>query len=161
MRAQNAGTPQTRTTADDCRIKMMPRKETVGTPEKLGSPGVVQAADQGNADAQRSLTVAAPRGQPNIGTSAATIASSGTTQQDGEAATQAARLGAANRASERALNLAQETVLNPAQETGLNEGVLRARACIRDNIRAAYQSSESVDQVEELLRSFFFGDSLR
>jgi hypothetical protein len=65
---------------------------------------------------------------------AATVASSGTTQQDGEAATQAARVDAADRASERALNPAQETVLNPAQETGLNEGVLQARACIRDNI---------------------------
>jgi hypothetical protein len=51
--------------AHDHRSEMMPRKETVGTPEKLGSPGVlfvVQAVDQGNADAQRSLTVAAPRG---------------------------------------------------------------------------------------------------
>ncbi len=150
----------TRTTANDHRSEMMPRKETVGTPEKLGSPGAlfgVQAADQGNADAQNSLTVAAPRGQPNIGTSAATIASSGTTQQDGEAATQAARVGAADRASERALNPAQETVLNPAQETGLNEGVLQARACIRDNIRAAYQSSESVDQVSSFLMRSCFG----
>jgi len=131
---------------------MMPRKETVGTPEKLGSPGVlfgVQAADQGNADAQNSLTVAAPRGQPNIVTSAATIASSGTTQQDGEAAIQAARVGAADRASEQALN--------PAQETGLNEGVLQARACIRDNIQAAYQSSESVDQATSFLMRSCFG----
>ena len=149
-----------RTTAHDHRSAMMPREETVGKTEKLGSPGVLfggQAADQGNADAQNSLTVAAPRGQPNIVTSAATIASSGTTQQDGEAATQAARVGAADRASKRALNPAQETVLNPAQETGLNEGVLQARACIRDNIRAAYQSSESVDQATSFLMKSCFG----
>jgi hypothetical protein len=142
----------TRTTANDHRSEMMPRKGTVGTPEKLGSSGPllgVQAADQGNADAQNSLTVAAPRGQPNIVTSAATIASSGTTQKDGEAATQAARVGATDRASERALN--------PAQGTGLNEGVLQARACIRDNIRAAYQSSESVDQVSSFLMRSCFG----
>ena len=149
-----------RTTAHDHRSAMMPREETVGTTEKLGSPGVlfgVQAADQGNADGQNSLTVAAPRGQPNIVTSAATIASSGTTQQDGEAATQAARVDAADRASERALNPAQETVLNPAQETGLNEGVLQARACIRDNMRAAYQSSEGVDQATSFLMRSCFG----
>jgi hypothetical protein len=139
---------------------MMPRKDTVGSPEKLGSPGVlfgVRAADQAKADAQNSLTVPAPLGQPNIVTPAATVASSGTTQQDGEAASQAARVAAADRTSERALNPAQETVLNPAQETGLNEGVLQARACIRDNIRAAYQSSESVDQVSSFLMRSCFG----
>jgi hypothetical protein len=165
-----------RTTAHDHRSAMVPMKETVGTTEKFGAPGVlsgVRAADQGNADAQNSLTAPAPRGQPNIGTSAASIASSGTTQQDGEAATQPARVGAADRVSERALNPAQETVLNPAQETvlnpaqetvlnpaqetGLNEGVLQARACIRDNIRAAYQSSESVDQVSSFLMRSCFG----
>jgi hypothetical protein len=142
----------TRTTANDHRSEMVPRKETFGTPEKLGSPGVlfgVQAADQGNADAQNSRTVAAPRGQSNIVTSAATIASSGTTQQDGEAATQAARVGAADRASGQALN--------PAQEAALNDGVLQARACIRGNIRAAYQSSESVDQAASFLMRSCFG----
>src|SRR5258708_2586245 len=76
-------------------------------------------------------------------------ASSGTTQQDGEAATQAARVGAADRASEQALN--------PAQETALNEGVLQARACIRDNIRAAYQSSDGVDEVSSFLMRSCFG----
>ena len=141
-----------RTTAHDHRSEMMPRKETVGTTEKLGLPGVlfgVRAANQGNADAQNSLTAPAPPGQPNIVTSAATIASSGTTLQDGKAATQAARVGAADRASEQALN--------PAQETGLNEGVLQARACIRDNIRAAYQSSEGVDQATSFLMRSCFG----
>src|SRR6266849_10710548 len=50
----------------------------------------VSAYDQGNADAQNNLTVPVLRGQPNIATPAATIASSWTTQRDGEDATQAA-----------------------------------------------------------------------
>jgi hypothetical protein len=150
----------TRTMARDHRSAMMPRKETAGTTEELGSPGVLsgtRAADQGNADAKNHVTVAAPLGQPNIVTPAATVTSSRTTQQDGEAATQAARVGAADRASERAPNRAQGTVLNPAQETGLNEGVLQGRACIRANLRAAYQSSESVDQISSFLMRSCFG----
>jgi hypothetical protein len=139
---------------------MMPRKETVETAEKLGSPGVlsgVRAADQGNAETQNRLTVPAPLGQPSIVTPAATVATSGTTQQDGEAATQAARAGAANRAFEQAPNPAQATALNPAQQTRLNEGVLQARACIRDNIRAAYQWSEGIDQATSFLMKRCFG----
>jgi hypothetical protein len=148
-----------RTTAHDHQSAMVPMKETVGT-MKLGSPGVlsgVRPADQGNADLQNGLTVPAPPGQPNVVTPTATVAPSGTTRQDGEAATQPARVGAADRASERALNPAQETVLNPAQGAGLNEGVLQARGCIRDNIRAAYQSSESLDQVSSFLMRSCFG----
>jgi hypothetical protein len=147
-----------RTTAHDHRSGTMPRKEAVETTEKLGLPGVgVRAADQGNADAQNSLSVPAPLGQPNIVTPAATVASSGTTQQDSEAATEAARAGAANRASEQALNPAHETASNLAQQRGLNEGVLQARACIRENIRAAYRSSEGVDQATSFLMRKCFG----
>src|SRR5262249_59987491 len=52
----------TQTMAHDHQSAMMPRKETVGTTEKLGSPGVlsgVRASDQGNADAKNSLTIPA------------------------------------------------------------------------------------------------------
>jgi hypothetical protein len=131
-----------RTTAHDHRSAIMPGKETIGTTEKLGSPGVGErVTDQGNADVQNSRAVPAPLGQPNVAAPAPTVASSGT--QDGEAATKAARLGVADRASERGLNL--------AQETALNEVVLQARACIRENLRAAYQSSEGVEQATSFL----------
>src|SRR5260370_16929844 len=49
---------------------------------------------------------------PRANTARSSGASSRTTHQDGEAATQAARVGAADRASEQALNPAQETALN-------------------------------------------------
>jgi len=135
----------------------------------------VSAHDQGNADAQNNLTVPAPRGQLNIATPAATVASSGTTQRDGEVATQAARVGAADRAPGQALDRAQEvalsparekalgparetalspareTALSPARETALNEGFLQASACIRNNIKVAYRSSETVDQATSFL----------
>jgi len=160
----------------------------------------VSAHDQGNADAQSNLAVPALRGQPNIAAPAATVASPGTAQRDGDAATQAAGAGAADRAPGQALDPAQETALSPgretalsparetalspapeavlsppretalsparemtalspargmalapARETALNDGFLQASACIRNNIKAAYRSSDTVDQATSFL----------
>jgi len=135
------------------------KEETVGTTEKLGSPGVLfggQAADQGNADAQIASPLRAPRGQPNIVTSAATLHHRGRRSRT-------ARLP--HRQREWVRPTAPPSEHSPGSrdsfESGsrdsLNEGVLQARACIRDNIRAAYQSSESVDQATSFLMRSCFG----
>ncbi len=131
----------------------------------------VSAHNQGNADAQNNLTLPALRGQPYIAAPAATVASSGTTQRDGEIATQA-RVGAADRAPEQVLDPAQEvalgpvreialgrareTALGPPRETALNAGSLQASACIRNNMKAAYRSSETVDQATSFLMRICF-----
>jgi hypothetical protein len=183
----------------------------------------VSAHDQGNADAQNNLAVPALRGQPNIAAPAATVASPGTTQRDGDAATQAAGVGATDRTPGQALDPVQETALSqgretalnpareavlsparepalsparepalsparepvpsparepalsparepvpspareaalspargialaPARETALNDGFLQASACIRNNIKTAYRSSDTVDQATSFL----------
>jgi hypothetical protein len=159
----------------------------------------VSAHDQGNADAQNNLAVPALRGQPNIAAPAATVASPGTTQRDGDAATQAAGVGATDRTPGQALDPVQETALSqgretalnpareavlsparetalsparepvpspareavlgpargialaPARETALNDGSLQASACIRNNIKTAYRSSDTVDQATSFL----------
>lgn len=158
----------------------------------------VNAHDHGNADAQNNLAVPAPRGQPNIAAPAAMVAPLGTTQRDGNAATQAAGVGAAERAPAQArdpaeampLNSGQETALSaargpvpgpdreialslprdtalssvretaiparqialaPAQETASNDGFVQASACIRNNKKAAYRSSDTVDQATSFL----------
>src|SRR5258707_11118265 len=80
----------------------------------------VSAHDQGNADAQNNLAVPAPRGQPNIAAPAATVALPGTTQRDGDGATQAAGVSAADRTPGQALEPAQATPLRPGRETHLN-----------------------------------------
>jgi hypothetical protein len=80
----------------------------------------VSAHDQGNADAQNNLAVPALRGQPNIAAPAATVASPGTTQRDGDAATQAAGVGATDRTPGQALDPVQETALSQGRETALN-----------------------------------------
>jgi hypothetical protein len=158
----------------------------------------VSAHDQGIADAQNNLAVPALRGQPNSAAAAAMVASPGTTQRDGDVATQAAGVGAAERTPALALDPAQETALSPgretalnparepvpsaaretvpaaretalsparetalapargialapARETALNDGFLQASACIRNNIKAAYRSSDTVDQATSFL----------
>jgi hypothetical protein len=148
----------------------------------------VSAHDQGNAEAQNNLAVPALRGQPSIAVPvAATVASPATMQRDGGAASQAAEVGAADRAPGQALDPAQETALNPAREaaretaislvretalsparetapgpargialapareTATNDGFLQASACIRNNIKAAYRSSDTVDQATSFL----------
>jgi hypothetical protein len=204
--------------------------EAAPSPAQMAKPAVrnarsstfrvqtVSAHDQVNVDAQNNLTVPALRGQPNIAAPAATVASSGTSQRDVDAATQAAGVGAANRAPgqaqaldraqetalspgrETALNPAREAILSPAPETTLspprepvpspareaalsparepvpslareapispvrettafspargtavNDGFLQASACIRNNIKAAYRSSDTVDQATSFL----------
>jgi hypothetical protein len=109
----------------------------------------VSAHNEGIADAQNDLTVPAPRRQSNVVTPATTVASSVTTQHDGEAATQGARTDAVDRAPEKASDSAQETVLN--------QGFLQASACVRNNIKAAYRSSETVDQATSFLMRRRFG----
>ena len=193
--------------------------EAAASPAQMAKPTVrsarsspfrvqtVSAHGQGNADAQNNLAVPAARAQPNIAAPAATVASPETTQRDGEAATQAAGMGAAERTPGRALdptqeiaaNSGQETALSaprepvpssdrdialssvreialssprdtvlspvretalspargmalaPARETALNHGSLQASACIRNNIKAAYRSSDTVDQATSFL----------
>src|SRR5215468_3946176 len=80
----------------------------------------VSAYDRGNVDAQNNVAVPALRGQPNTAAPAATVASPGTTQRDGDAAGQAAGVGASERALGQALNPAQETALSPGREMALN-----------------------------------------
>jgi hypothetical protein len=140
----------------------------------------VAAHDQRSADAQNSLTVSAARTQPNIVTPAVTVAPSGTTQRDGEVTPQAARVDAAERAPgqapdpaqeiavspvrERALSPVRETSLSPARETALspardaalNDGFVQASACIRNNMKAAYRSSDTVDQATSFLMKICF-----
>jgi hypothetical protein len=143
----------------------------------------VSAHDQGNTDAQNNLAVPALPGQPNIAAPATTVAPPGTTQRDGDAAIQAAGVGAADRTPGQALDPAQEIALNPARETtlsparetalsparetalgpargialaparetALNDRFLQASACIRNNIKAAYRSSDTVDQATSFL----------
>jgi hypothetical protein len=150
----------------------------------------VSAHYQGNADARNNLVLPALRGQPDIAAPAGSVALAGTTQRDGEIATQAAR--AADRAAEQALDPAQEvalrparemvlsptretaremvlspiretalrpareTAMSPAPETGSNQGFLQASACIRNNMKAAYRSSETVDQATSFLMRMCF-----
>src|SRR5262245_25880268 len=80
----------------------------------------VSAYDRGNVDAQNNVAVPALRGQPNTAAPAATVASPGTTQRDGDAAGQAAGVGAAGRALGQTLNPAQETALSLGREMALN-----------------------------------------
>ena len=54
-------------------------------------------------------------------------------------------------ARDTALVSAHETALGPAREAALNEGFIHASACIRNNIKAAYRSSETVDQATSFL----------
>src|SRR5262249_11626214 len=54
-------------------------------------------------------------------------------------------------ARDTALVSARETALTPARETASNEGGLQASTCIRNNIKAAYRSSETVDQATSFL----------
>jgi hypothetical protein len=44
----------------------------------------------------------------------------------------------------------------PARETALNDGFLQASACIRNNIKAAYRSSDTVDQATSFLMRLCF-----
>ena len=111
----------------------------------------VSARDQGTADAQSNLILPALRGQPNIATPAGSVTPSGSMQRDGEIATQATRVGAADRAGAQSLEPAQEAALSPARETASNEGTLEASACIRNHMKAAYQASETVDQATSFL----------
>ena len=52
---------------------------------------------------------------------------------------------------ETALSPARGIALAPARETALNDGFLQASACIRNNIKAAYRSSDTVDQATSFL----------
>jgi hypothetical protein len=52
---------------------------------------------------------------------------------------------------ETALSPARGIALAPARETALNDGLLQAGACIRSNIKAAYRSSDTVDQATSFL----------
>jgi hypothetical protein len=76
-----------------------------------------------------------------------------------EAAVSAARETALSPAQETApspvreagLSPAREKALIPGRETGSNEGSVRASACIRNNMKAAYRSSDTVDQATAFL----------
>jgi hypothetical protein len=177
--------------------------EAAASPAQMAKPTVrnarpspfrvqtVSAHDQGNADAQNNLAIPALRGQPNIAAPAAMVASPGMTQRDGDAATQAAGVGTAERtpgqaldpapaialsssretglsparepvptpAPQTALSPVRETALSPArgialapaQETASNDGFLQASTCIRNNKKAAYRSSDTVDQATSFL----------
>ena len=50
-----------------------------------------------------------------------------------------------------ALRPARETAISRVPETGSNEGFLQASACIRNNMKAAYRSSDTVDQATSFL----------
>jgi len=50
-----------------------------------------------------------------------------------------------------ALSPARGIALAPARETALNDRFLQASACIRNNIKAAYRSSDTVDQATSFL----------
>jgi hypothetical protein len=64
-------------------------------------------------------------------------------------------------AEEVALSPARETALSPARETASNEGFVQASACIRSNLKAAYRSSDTVDQATSfLMRTCFAPFSL-
>jgi hypothetical protein len=54
-------------------------------------------------------------------------------------------------ARETALSPARGIALAPARETALNDGFLQASACIRNNVKAAYRSSDTVDQATSFL----------
>jgi hypothetical protein len=64
-----------------------------------------------------------------------------------------------SRAREAALSPAREaaafsparTALSPAREGAVNEGFAQANACIRSNLKAAYRSSDTVDQATSFL----------
>jgi len=62
-----------------------------------------------------------------------------------------ARETAGSPAQEVALGPAREPVLSPAHETASNEGFVQASACIRNNLKAAYRSSDTVDQATSFL----------
>ncbi len=79
----------------------------------------VSAHDQGNTDAQNNLAVLALGGQLNSAAPAATVTSPGTTR-DGDAATQAAGVGAFDRTPGQGLGPSQETALSPGREAALN-----------------------------------------
>jgi hypothetical protein len=68
-----------------------------------------------------------------------------------ETALSAARETALSPAREAALGPARGIALAPARETALNDGFLQASACIRNNIKAAYRSSDTVDQATSFL----------
>src|SRR5258708_7591014 len=68
-----------------------------------------------------------------------------------ETALSPARETALNPARATALSPARGIALAPARETALNEGSLQASACIRNNIKAAYRSSDTVDQATSFL----------
>jgi hypothetical protein len=96
----------------------------------------VSAHDQGIADAQNNLAVPALRGQPNSVAAAATVATPGTTR-DGDVATQAAGVGAAERTPALALDPAQETALSPGRETALNPAREASLSPVRETAPSA------------------------
>jgi hypothetical protein len=73
-----------------------------------------------------------------------------------EAALSPVRDTALSPARETALSPAREIALAPAPETASNEGFLQASACIRNNIKAAYRSSDTVDQATSFLMKICF-----
>jgi hypothetical protein len=96
----------------------------------------VSAHDQGIADAQNNLAVPALRGQPNSVAAAATVATPGTTR-DGDVATQAAGVGAAERTPALALDPAQETALSPGRETALSPAREATLSPVRETVPSA------------------------
>ncbi len=62
-----------------------------------------------------------------------------------------ARETALSPARETALSPARGIALAPTRETALNDGFLQASACIRNNMKAAYRSSDTVDQATSFL----------
>ncbi len=68
-----------------------------------------------------------------------------------ETALSPARETALSPARETALSPARGIALAPARETALNDGFLQAGACIRNNMKAAYRSSDTVDQATSFL----------
>ena len=96
----------------------------------------VSAHDQGIADAQNNLAVPALRGQLNSAAAAAAVATPGTTR-DGDVATQAAGVGAAERTPALALDPAQETALSPGRETALSPAREATLSPVRETVPSA------------------------
>jgi hypothetical protein len=73
-----------------------------------------------------------------------------------EAALSPVRETALSPVRETAPGPARGIALAPARETATNDGFLHASACIRNNIKAAYRSSDTVDQATSFLMKICF-----
>jgi hypothetical protein len=73
-----------------------------------------------------------------------------------EAALSPAREASLSPARDAVLSPARGAALSPAREAASNEGILQASTCIRSNIKAAYRSSDTVDEATAFLMKTCF-----